>query len=148
MDSDATLLDLIARIRAVTGKLGHPCDAARALAGFGTSARGFMIALGCIQALKCNRSTCPTGITTHNPRLQRGLVAEAKIDKVARYAEGGLAKPGRIAQSVGVDDPRALRRRHVRIVQPDGRSVPMDCLFPAAAPRPATASQLSAVPSP
>lgn len=80
------------RIRLIaSGKLGHPGDLAWALAAgadFVTSARGFMFSLGCIQALKCNRNTCPTGITTHDPRLQRGLVAEAKSDKVARYARG------------------------------------------------------------
>lgn len=122
------------RIRLIaSGKLSHPGDAAWALAAgadFVTSARGFMFALGCIQALKCNKNTCPTGITTHNPRLQRGLVAEAKWDKVARYAHGVIAEVGMIAQSVGVDDPRALRRAHVRIVQPDGRSTPMHRLFP------------------
>ena len=42
-------------------------------ADFVNAARGFMFALGCIQALKCDENTCPTGITTHNKRLQRGL---------------------------------------------------------------------------
>ena len=63
------------RIRVVTsGKLLTPADAAWALcagADFITIARGFMFSLGCIQALKCNKNTCPTGITTHNPRLQK-----------------------------------------------------------------------------
>ncbi len=137
------------RIRLIaSGKLGHPGDVAWALAAgadFVTSARGFMFSLGCIQALKCNRNTCPTGITTHNPRLQRGLVAEAKSEKVARYASGVVAELGMIAQSVGVADPRDLRRHHVRIVQPDGRSVPMDRLFPPTVTRSAAAPLSSAV---
>ena len=37
------------------------------------SARGFLLALGCIQALQCNRNTCPVGITTHQRQLQKGL---------------------------------------------------------------------------
>ena len=140
------------RIRLIaSGKLSHPGDVAWALAAgadFVTSARGFMFALGCIQALKCNRNTCPTGITTHNPRLQRGLVAEAKSDKVARYARGVLAEVAMIAQAVGVGDPRALRRRHVRIVQPGGRSVPMDCLFPGRAAKATVPAQAAARPVP
>jgi len=49
------------------------------------TARGFMLALGCIQALQCNQNTCPVGITTHNPRLQRGLDIETKSIRVANY---------------------------------------------------------------
>ena len=58
-----------------SGKLINPDGVAWALcmgADFVNSARGFMLSLGCIQALQCNRNTCPTGITTHNLRLQRG----------------------------------------------------------------------------
>ena len=64
------------RIRLVaSGKLVTSARAAWALcvgADFVNTARGFMFSLGCIQALRCHTNTCPTGITTHNPRLQRG----------------------------------------------------------------------------
>jgi len=129
---------LTERIRIIaSGKLGHPGDAAWALAAgadFVTSARGFMFSLGCIQALKCNRNTCPTGITTHDPRLQKGLVAEAKYLKVAAYARNIIEEVEMIAHSVGVVEPRALRREHVRIVQSDGRSRPLDDLYPYSVP--------------
>ncbi len=49
------------------------------------SARGFMLALGCIQALQCNKNTCPVGITTHEPHLQRGLDIEEKSKRVYNY---------------------------------------------------------------
>ena len=49
------------------------------------SARGFMLALGCIQALQCNKNTCPVGITTHELGLQRGLDIEQKSHRVANY---------------------------------------------------------------
>jgi glutamate synthase domain-containing protein 2 len=49
------------------------------------SARGFMLSLGCIQALQCNKGTCPVGITTHDPVLQRGLDVEEKSTRVANY---------------------------------------------------------------
>ncbi len=51
------------------------------------TARGFMLALGCIQALTCNRNTCPVGITTHNPGLQRGLDIEVKSERVKNYVK-------------------------------------------------------------
>ena len=49
------------------------------------TARGFMLALGCIQALHCGDNTCPIGITTHNPALQAGLIPEAKAVRVSNY---------------------------------------------------------------
>ena len=123
------------RIRIIaSGKLVNPGDVAWAIctgADFVASARGFMFSLGCIQALKCNRNSCPTGITTHDPRLQRGLVVEEKEDRVAHYARAIVSEVETIAHSVGVTEPRQMRRRHVRIVQADGRSVPMNRLVPA-----------------
>ncbi|SFM59739.1 FMN-binding glutamate synthase family protein [Shimia aestuarii] len=123
------------RIRLIaSGKLVNPGDVAWALAAgadFVTSARGFMFALGCIQALKCNKNTCPTGITTHDPRFQKGLVVERKYKRVALYAKGIIHEVETIAHSVGVSEPRLLRRRHVRLVQPNGRSIPMNKIYPS-----------------
>lgn len=120
------------RVRLIaSGKLVNPGDVAWALAAgadFVTNARGFMFSLGCIQALKCNRNTCPTGITTHDPHLQRGLVVTEKDRRVAAYARCIQGEVETIAQSVGAGDPRALRRANVRIMRGDGRSVPMDQL--------------------
>ncbi len=127
------------RIRLVaSGKLVNPGDVAWALcagADFVTSARGFMFSLGCIQALKCNRNTCPTGITTHDERLQKGLVPEDKFEKVAHYADCITHEVETIAHSVGVAEPRLMRRRHVRLVQADGRSVPMNQIYPSYSPQ-------------
>ncbi len=120
------------RIRLIaSGKLVNPGDVAWAMcagADFVTSARGFMFALGCIQALKCNKNTCPTGITTHDKRFQKGLVVEEKYDRVANYAKGLIKEVETIAHSVGVTEPRAMRRQHVRIVQSDGSSIPLNVL--------------------
>ncbi|WP_235866846.1 FMN-binding glutamate synthase family protein [Salibaculum griseiflavum] len=122
------------RIRIVaSGKLVNPGDVAWAIcagADFVVSARGFMFSLGCIQALKCNKNTCPTGITTHDPHLQKGLVVEEKDGRVAAYARQIIKEVETIAHSVGVAEPRLMRRSHVRIVQPDGGSVPMSRIYP------------------
>ena len=123
------------RIRLIaSGKLVNPGDVAWALAAgadFVTSARGFMFSLGCIQALKCNKNTCPTGITTHDPRFQKGLVVEDKYKRVARYASEIIHEVETIAHSVGVTEPRKLRRRHVRIMQENGLSRPMNETMPS-----------------
>src|SRR5262245_16120408 len=73
---------LRSRIKVIAaGKLVTSARAAWALcvgADFVNTARGFMFSLGCIQALRCHQNTCPTGVTTHNKRLQRALVVEEK----------------------------------------------------------------------
>ncbi len=115
------------RIRVIcSGKLITPGKVAWALAvgaDFVTSARGFMFALGCIQALQCNQNTCPTGITTHKADLQRGLVPEDKATRVANFADKMVYGVGMIAHSCGVTQPRNLERKHVRIIDNGGRSV-------------------------
>lgn len=130
--------DLKSRIRLISsGKLVNPGDVAWALAAgadFVTSARGFMFSLGCIQAMKCNRNTCPTGITTHNPRLQKGLVPDQKYQRVARYAGEIIHEVEMIAHSVGVSEPRLMRRWHLRLMQDKGRTAPMNELYPRPAP--------------
>lgn len=123
------------RIRIVAaGKLVAPADVAWAIclgADFVASARGFMFSLGCIQALKCNKNTCPTGITTHEPHLQKGLVVEDKRKRVANYAKSVIGEVETIAHSVGVAEPRQMRRRHVRVVRDDGSSVQMNEISPS-----------------
>ncbi len=52
------------------------------------TARGFMLSLGCIQALECGNNTCPVGITTHDPRLQHGIDIDSKSQRVANYVDG------------------------------------------------------------
>ena len=126
--------DLQARIRVVaSGKLITSARAAWALAcgaDFVNTARGFMFALGCIQALRCHTNTCPTGVTTHNPRLQRGLVVGEKYVRVAHYAMNMNKEIDMIAHSCGVRHARELARRHVRLVQPSGGSIALDVLHP------------------
>ena len=126
------------RIRVIaSGKLITPAEAAWALcvgADFINSARGFMFSLGCIQALQCNKNTCPTGITTHDKQLQRGLVVEDKAERVRHYSENMRKEIGIIAHSCGVPEPRRLKRFHCRVVQADGRSIPLNEMFPDVTP--------------
>ena len=123
------------RIRIIaSGKLVTPSEVAWALcagADFTISARGFMFALGCIQAMKCNKNTCPTGITTHDRSLQRGLDPTNKAERVANFVKAVRDEVGVIAHSVGVQGPRQMKRYHVRLVCADGRSEPLDQLHPS-----------------
>jgi glutamate synthase domain-containing protein 2 len=120
------------------GQLVTSARAAWALAcgaDFVNTARGFMFSLGCIQALRCHANTCPTGITTHNPRLQRGLVVEEKYLRVANYCRNMNKEIDMIAHSCGLHHAREFRREHVRIVQADGRSIALNMLYPYPLPR-------------
>lgn len=116
-----------------SGKLITPADVAWAFctgADFVATARGAMFSLGCIQALKCNKNTCPTGITTHNPRFHHGLVPAEKAERVASYINNLRYEVDVISHSCGVWEPRQLQRKHVRLVQENGKSVAMDDLHP------------------
>ena len=116
-----------------SGKLVTPGEVAWALcmgADFIVSARGFMFALGCIQALQCDKNTCPTGITTHNIKLQRGLVHTQKSWRVTHYIENIIHEVGVIGHSCGVKSPREFNRHHARIVQASGRSKSLFELYP------------------
>jgi glutamate synthase domain-containing protein 2 len=134
VDNMLTSYGLHGRVRLIaSGKLIMPSEVAWALAAgadFINSARGFMFSLGCIQAMRCNKNTCPTGVTTHAKHLQRGLIVEEKAPRVAHYCRNLMHEVEIIAHSCGVDEPRQLRRYHARIVQASGKSVPMDELYP------------------
>ena len=122
------------RVRVIAaGKLVTSARAAWALcvgADFVNTARGFMFALGCIQSLRCHQNTCPTGVTTHNRRLQRGLVVEEKYLRVANYCRNMNKEIDMIAHSCGCRHARELRREHVRIVTGAGQSVALNTLCP------------------
>ncbi len=115
-----------------SGKLINPSDVAGALcmgADFISNARGFMFALGCIQALQCNKNTCPTGINTHDKKLQRGLDPILKAERVANYVSHITYEVGMIAHSCGVHEARELNRNHARVVQGNGLSITMNKLY-------------------
>ena len=117
----------------VSGKLITPSKVAWALAmgaDFIVSARGFMFALGCIQAMQCHKNTCPTGVTTHNVKLQKGLNVPTKAERVAQYHQNIVYSVGLIAHSCGVTEPRQLQRKHMRMVLENGLSQRLDQLFP------------------
>mgnify|MGYP002630782280 CR=1 FL=1 len=122
------------RIKVIcSGKPINPAEAAWALcmgADFIVSARGPMFALGCIQSMQCNKNTCPTGITTHNKKLQSGLNPADKAQRVKNYIEHMVYEIGVISHSCGVREPRELKRFHCRAISENGKSQSMQEIFP------------------
>ena len=78
-----------------------------------TSARAMMMAMGCIQALVCNRNTCPTGIATQDPQLVAGLVVKEKKVRVANYHEETVNSFVELLGAAGMDEPGELTRSHI-----------------------------------
>ena len=111
------------------GKLVTPAEVAWAYcagADIVNTARGFMFSLGCIQALRCHTNNCPTGVTTHKKSLQGGLDPKIKAERVASYVEKMRKDVAMIAHSCGAAHARGLKPYHVRIVQEDGSSIPLN----------------------
>ena len=79
------------------------------------SARGFMFAIGCIQALQCGNNTCPAGITTHDRSLQHGLVISEKALRVKNYVEGSMHDFDHLVMSTGARSATDLSRKHLYV---------------------------------
>jgi glutamate synthase domain-containing protein 2 len=76
-------------------------------------ARGFLLSIGCIQALRCHTNTCPTGITTQNRWLQSGLDPADKGVRVYNYALALERDLQMITHACGLAHPNQLHRGHV-----------------------------------
>jgi len=72
-----------------------------------------MMALGCIQALRCNSNHCPVGVTTNNPQLYAGLVPEDKNKKVSNFHYELVKSISEIMGAMGIADPDHLHPWHI-----------------------------------
>lgn len=77
------------------------------------SARAMMMAVGCIQALECNKNTCPVGVTTQNEKLMKGLVVEDKKVRVANYHQETVESFIELLAAAGLNDPELIGRQHI-----------------------------------
>ena len=77
------------------------------------SARAMMLALGCIQALRCNSNVCPTGVATQDPHLEAGLVVTEKRKRVTSFHRESLASFADLLGAMGLHHPRELRPWHL-----------------------------------
>ncbi len=105
------------RVRVIaSGKIITGFHVVRALAmgaDLCASARGMMLALGCIQALRCNSNHCPVGITTQNPALVAGLDVEDKGTRVFRYHHDTIESLLELIAAAGLDAPYQIEPHHV-----------------------------------
>lgn len=97
------------------GKIVSAFDIARALA-FGAnwcnSARGFMFALGCIQAQSCHTNKCPVGIATQDKSRQKAIDVPDKAERIARFHKNTLKSLGDITGAAGLTDPQNFKPYH------------------------------------
>ncbi|RII42471.1 FMN-binding glutamate synthase family protein [Galactobacter valiniphilus] len=101
-----------------SGKVAEGNDIVKRLiqgADFTNSARAMMMALGCIQSLKCSTDTCPAGVATQDPRRQKALDVPSKAQRVTRYHRATVDQALRLIASMGVRSaadltPEMLRR--------------------------------------
>lgn len=94
------------------------------------SARGFMMANGCIMAQQCHTGKCPTGVTTTDPKYQKSLVIEEKQWRVMNYIINLRSGLFALAAACGLDSPRKFSRKDVVYQNEHGRSIRLSELFP------------------
>ncbi len=106
-----------------SGKISTPIDIAVAMA-LGADAvymaRGFMLSLGCIQALECHTNHCPTGIATQNKGLEKAIDIEAAAKRVATYADVLYKETQMLAESCGYDHPNEITPDDIMVVTSPG----------------------------
>ena len=99
-----------------SGKIISAFDIARAIAigaDWCNSARGFMFALGCIQAQTCHTGQCPTGVTTQDPLRQQALVVPDKATRVFNFHQQTLAALQELVQAAGLHHPSEISAHHI-----------------------------------
>ena len=99
-----------------SGKIVSAFDMARALAlgaDWCNSARGFMFALGCIQAQTCHSGNCPTGVTTQDPTRQMALVVPSKAERVRNFHAHTLEALQELMEASGLQTPHDFTPRHI-----------------------------------
>ncbi len=122
----------------VAGKIISAFDIARAMAlgaDWCNSARGFMFALGCIQAQSCHTGTCPTGVTTQDPVRQRALVVPDKAQRVLSFHQNTLIALRELVEAAGLKHPEQIEPWHMVRRVDDGQVRLLSRYYPFLKPR-------------
>ncbi|MGD9917935.1 MAG: FMN-binding glutamate synthase family protein [Paenirhodobacter sp.] len=122
------------RIRiGASGKLVTAFDIAKALAlgaDWANSARGFMFAIGCIQAQACHTNRCPVGVATQDKARSRALVVPDKAQRVANFHRNTLKALAEMTGAAGLDHPGGFLPHHFLMREKDRQMVVGDEVFP------------------
>lgn len=122
------------RIRlGASGKIISAFDMARIMAlgaDWCNSARGFMFAVGCIQAQACHTGKCPTGVTTQDPKRQAALVVGDKSERVHHFHRNTLKALAELLAAAGLEHPGGLRPHHIARRIPNGEVRVLSAVFP------------------
>src|SRR5215813_14061680 len=106
-----------------SGKITSGFDMARAMAlgaDWCNAARGFMFAVGCIQAQQCHTGQCPTGVTSQDRTRQRAIVVADKAVRVANFQRETVKALAELVAAAGLEHPGQLRPEHfMRRAAPD-----------------------------
>jgi len=116
-----------------SGKLVTSFDIARVLAlgaDWANSARGFMFAVGCIQAQACHTNHCPTGVATQDAGRQRALNVIDKGTRVANFHRNTLKALGDMAGAAGLSHPSQFLPHHFLMREKDRDMVTGEDVFP------------------
>jgi glutamate synthase domain-containing protein 2 len=116
-----------------SGKLIHSFDIAKALAlgaDWANSARGFMFAIGCIQAQACHTNHCPTGVTTQDPQRYRALVVPDKAERVYNFHKNTMKALGDMTGAAGLTHPSGFLPHHLMMRENDRDMVTGEDVFP------------------
>ena len=138
VDDALTGFDLRKDIKVIaSGKIFTAFHMARALAlgaDLCNSARGMMLALGCIQALECNKNICPTGITTQDKHLMAGLVVDQKAPRIRNFHEETVKALGELLAASGQEHPEEMTRDDIYHRVGSSKILRFDELYPPLEP--------------
>jgi glutamate synthase domain-containing protein 2 len=98
------------------GKVISAFDLARMMAlgaDWCNSARGFMFALGCLQAQACHTGHCPTGVTTQDPVRQQAIIVPDKAERVLNFHQNTLEALREMVQAAGLTHPSEITAHHI-----------------------------------
>lgn len=116
-----------------SGKLIHSFDIAKALAlgaDWANSARGFMFAIGCIQAQACHTNHCPTGVATQDPHRYRALVVPDKAERVYNFHKNTMKALGDMTGAAGLTHPSGFLPHHLLMRENDRDMVTGEDVYP------------------
>jgi len=94
------------------------------------SARGMMLALGCIQALECNTNKCPTGVATQDPKLMVGLDINDKTHRVYGFHKKTIHAFVELIAAAGLSKSSDLQRKHIYRRVSNSKVLRYDQLYP------------------